>query len=146
MTTRSLPKQLQQVLSDSLNPKTISAISNGLIAAAVIVGIYSLFKIYREGDKIAATATQPVGQFLSDAENFLTGNSPVQATQAGFVLNSNYINADGSINQTWRNAIEEMHQGNAALFDEITTGIYLKDSYRYLIDGKVTTETINARG
>ncbi|MBO2692144.1 hypothetical protein I6M59_10350 [Shewanella algae] len=126
----SLPKQLPQVLT------------NALIAVAAIYGIYTLTKGFRVANQLAATATEPLANMISDVTATVNGWEPVQATQAGFVLNSKYVAADGSINTTWRSGIEAMHEGNKALFNRITYAGRLKPEYYWLRDGVVNASTV----
>ncbi|WP_345857399.1 hypothetical protein [Shewanella algae] len=126
----SLPKQLPQVLT------------NALIAVAAIYGIYTLTKGFRVANQLAATATEPLANMISDVTATVNGWEPVQATQAGFVLNSKYVAADGSINTTWRSGIEAMHEGNKSLFNRIAYAGRLKPEYYWLLDGVVNASTV----
>ena len=116
--------------------------SNALIAAAAAFIVWKLAQGLNRMDNAAAVITEPAGQLWSDVAATANGWSPVEATQAGFLLNSKYVSRDGYINSTWRKAIEQSHPGNAALFDEITTGGQVKPQYLYLIDGLVSSATI----
>lgn len=116
--------------------------SNAIIAAAAAFIVWKLSQGFSQMNSAAAVITEPAGQLLSDISATANGWSPVEATQAGFILNSKYVSADGYINSTWRKAIEQSHSGNAALFDEISTGGKVKPQYLYLIGGLVSSATI----
>jgi hypothetical protein len=128
----------------SLNPQSLRVLANATIAVAAAFIIWQLSKGLRQMNMAAEVITQPIGSALSDVTAAANGWEPVQATQGGFVLNSKYVAADGTINSTWRTGIEQMYPGNDALMAAITYNGKLLPQYSYLLDGKVTLETIKA--
>ncbi|GCF88772.1 MULTISPECIES: hypothetical protein [unclassified Shewanella] len=123
-------------------PQLPQGLNNGLIAVAVIYGVYMLSKMYSVGDKLAEQVTEPIGQAWSDLAAWTNGYKPVEFSNAAFYLNSKYVADDGSIDPTWRAAIERGHTGIAALFATIAPKGKLLSKYNYLINGEVSAKTV----
>ncbi|OEG72315.1 hypothetical protein BEL05_04880 [Shewanella colwelliana] len=110
-----------------LNKQSLQGLSNGLIAIAVIYGVYKLSQGLNRMDKAAEIATQPIGQAWSDASAWLGGYRPVEVTD--LVIQPWYMIG----NQISDDAYEVLLRNYPDLLPQLFDGRTLKREYRHLI-------------
>ena len=126
--------------------------NNALIIKTAALGV-ALFVLWRLAkplrdalgtiDKSLDSASESIGETLSDASAYLNGHEPVQLSTARFYLDEKYIGADFEINREWKNIMINSHVDIEALFDEITdVKGRLQLKYQHLINGEVSAATV----
>ncbi|NKF52794.1 hypothetical protein G3R49_19745 [Shewanella sp. WXL01] len=116
-------------------PQGLNSLSNGLIAVAVIYGLYLAQKAYRAGDKLAESATAPAGEALSDVTAWFNGNHRVELTP--LVIQPHYLNAQYQISsEAWEILTRDANY--AALMIVLFNNQILKPQYRHLVGQPIT--------
>lgn len=113
----------------------LNKLSNGLVAVAVIYGLYVMQKAYGAGDKLANQATRPIGQAWSDVSAWAGGYKAVELTP--LVIQPWYLDDSYQISMdAWEilNRDADYQVLMAGLFD----GRTLKAQYRHLIGQPIT--------
>lgn len=112
-----------------LNKLPLQALSNGLIAVAVIYVAYLFSKGFNRMDKAAEVATKPIGNMLSDFTAWTNGNHRVEQTD--LVIQPWYMVGNKISDQAWD--VLSKDPGYEALLGKLFDGRTLKPEYRDLI-------------
>ena len=115
MTKTKLLPQLMRVLPDLVT------------AAAAIYAAYWLKKGYQAGDKIADSATAPIGQAWSDFSAWAGGYAPVELSD--FIIQPWYLNGYTLTDEAYKTLSKAYPKEVNHYFD----GRVLKAAYRNLI-------------
>lgn len=95
------------------------------LVGAAFYAVYLLKKMYSKGDEIAAAATQPAGQLLSDVDAYLGGWSPVEL--APLKLQPWYFDNSYRLTYDAEKVIKKAYPAEYAYFFD---GNVLKPQYR----------------
>ena len=117
-----------------LPPQGLSNITNGLIAVAVIYGLYVMQKAYSAGDKLADQATKPVGQMWSDVSAWAGGWQPVELTD--LIIQPWYLDNDFRITDEAWDVLSRDPTQKAQLLVLFDNRV-LKPEYRNLIGQRI---------
>lgn len=121
MTKVKLPK---------LPPLALNDVSNGLIAVAVIYGLYMMQKAYSAGDKLANQATKPAGQLWSDVSAWAGGWEAVELTD--LIIQPHYLDENFEISgEAWAVLTRDANYNKLML--KLFDNKILKPEYRHLV-------------
>ena len=117
---------------------------NALYAGLAVGMVYVVVKTYGKMTEGGEAMGAAIGSSLADLQQFFNGSHRTEATGAGFVLLDKYVSSTGYVNETWRNAINQAHAGNATLFAAILNPDgRLKAQYMNHIGKEITPEVVS---
>lgn len=111
-----------------LSPQLMLVLPNLLIGIAAIYAAYWVKKGYQAGDKIADSATAPIGQVWSDFSAWAGGYSPVELTD--FIIQPWYLNKNYELTDEAYKTLSKAYPKEVAQYFD---GRVLKNKYRDLI-------------